>query len=159
MWTYKTIWNICISDFTVASLFNKKDHGHVCHGSNYSSNKLKNMSKQRCLIVNMADEAASPPFCPVHITERYSANRSEAPDLFPSLDRVWSPSPSPPSALSRLVPVSRGDLWPLQGYTPVREESFTRWMFKVAELWFVKCVFVHRHAVSSQRYKRGKILR
>lgn len=58
-----------------------------------------------------------------------------------------------------------GDLWPcLQGYDSpkgllqVLWESFTRWMFKVAELCFVKCVFMLRHVVSFQSYKRVKIL-
>ncbi len=53
---------------------------------------------------------------------------------------------------------------PLQGYnspsglSQVLWESFTRWMFKVAELCFVKCVFMLRHVVSSRCYKRVKIL-
>lgn len=48
-----------------------------------------------------------------------------------------------------LAPASPGDLWPrLQGFNSARSlsqvlwESFTRWMFNVAELCFVKCVFM-----------------
>lgn len=119
-----------------------------------------------CLIVNMANVAASPPSCPVHITERCSAKTIRRSWSFPSLDLchiqtndiiivghgACSPSQDTSSGDDSfrsewLAPVSPGDLWPrLQGYNSPRGlrqvlwESFTRWMFKVADLCFVKCV-------------------
>lgn len=71
---------------------------------------------------------------------------------------LWGTSPS-----EWLAPVSQADLWPrLRGHncpnalSRVLGESFTRWMFKVAELCFVKvcvsvcmCVFALRHVESA----------
>lgn len=65
MWTYKTIWNISISDFTVASpwltgLLNQKKetpadiHKNVCHRSHkYIFRWTKKYEQTNCLIVNV----------------------------------------------------------------------------------------------------------
>lgn len=65
-----------------------------------------------------------------------------------------------------MAPVSWGDLCPLPPRLGQSKGSLahlvgvilTRWLFKVAELCFVKCEFMLHHVVSSQCHKRVKIL-
>lgn len=134
MWTYKTIWNICISDFAVASLLldslKKKKNllltsTKMCAigQTNEYSNKLKKYEQTKRLIVNIADEAAvssissSSHYRTVQCKTIRNSWSFSFMGFLSHADkwhhhsgmcfkcRVCCPSPARPA-------VSRGDLWP-----------------------------------------------
>lgn len=185
MWTYKTIWNICISDFAVASLLldslKKKNlvltSTKMCAigQTNEYSNKLKIWENKTFDCQHGRWGCVSSILSSSHYrTVRCKTIRNSWSFSFMGFlshvdklhhrsgmcfkCRVCCPSPARPA-------VSRGDLWPppsrlrrSDGLSQILWESFTRWMFKVAELCFVKCVFMLHHVVSSQCHNRVKIL-
>lgn len=85
MWTYKTIWNICISDFIVASLWiigflckNNNNKKKIGHSQKTSQMMVYYSDENQIRANNMSDcQHTSHPSRPVHITERYSAKYSE----------------------------------------------------------------------------------
>lgn len=164
MWTYRTIWNICISDFIAASLwingfFSKNlmlTFTKMCAISqmNEYSNKLHIWTNK------MFDcQHASPPSCPVYIAEQCKTiGKTPVFSFIGSLSHadewhhctecrgyVCSPSPARPVRTSASALSSSEPRWPLTPPSRLQQSEWSCWRHlqsvKSAQLWFLK--FVH----------------